>query len=79
VRHQVPVRADYIAQLQAEMVRELPTRSRREKDAFTALDVREKAWRFMNWQSRRIHPHPRQINNQWLRRPTRRAGQQARR
>ena len=62
VRHQVPVRADYIAQLQAEMVRELPARSRREKDAFTALDVHEQAWRFMNWQSRRVHPHPRQIN-----------------
>lgn len=62
VRHQVPVRADYIAQLQAEMVRELPTRSGREKNAFTALDVQEQAWRFMNWQSRRVHPHPRQIN-----------------
>jgi len=43
--------------LQAEMVRVLPTRSRRERDAFTALDVHEQAWRFMNWQSRRECPN----------------------
>ena len=59
---QVPLRADYIAQVQAEMVRVLPTQSTREKDAFAALDVHEQAWRFMNWQSRRVHPHPRQVN-----------------
>jgi len=62
LRHHAPVRVDYIAQLQAEMVRVLPTRSRQERDAFTALDVHEQAWRFMNWQSRLVHPHPRQIN-----------------
>lgn len=62
VRRHVPAPANYIAQLQAEMARMLPTRSEREKDAFAALDVHEQAWRFMNWQSRFVHPHPRQIN-----------------
>lgn len=53
---------DYLAQLQAEMLRAILTRSRREKDAFAALDVNEQAWRFMNWQSRLVHPHPREVN-----------------
>lgn len=61
-RYHLSARADYIAQLQAEMVRVLSARSRRERDTFAALDVREQAWRFMNWQSRLVHPHPRQIN-----------------
>ncbi|MGB8843468.1 MAG: hypothetical protein WCC64_20625 [Aliidongia sp.] len=56
------IRTDYITQLRTEILRVLPTRSRRERDAFAALDVSEQAWRFMNWQSRLIHPHPRQIN-----------------
>ncbi len=56
------VRADYVAQFQDEMVRMLPTRGGREKDAFAALDVHEQALRFMNWQSRLVHPHPRQVN-----------------
>ncbi len=60
--HRVPVRTDYIAQLKDEMVLRLPTKSRREKEAFAALDVREQAWRFLNWQSRLVHPHPRQLN-----------------
>ena len=51
-----------LSRLQAEMLRAIPTRSRREKDAFAALDVHEQAWRFMNWQSRLVHPHPRQVN-----------------
>jgi hypothetical protein len=54
--------ADYFAQLQIEMVRVLPTRSMREKEAFAALRIDEQAWRFMNWQSRLVHPHPRQVN-----------------
>jgi hypothetical protein len=58
----VTVRADYFAQLQAEMVHVLPTQSRREKTAFAALDLHEQAWRFMNWQSRLVHPHPRHVN-----------------
>jgi hypothetical protein len=33
----------------------------REKDAFASLDVREQVWRFMNWQSRLVHPHPREV------------------
>ena len=53
---------DYLEQLSTEMVRILPTRSRREKEAFAALDVDEQAWRFLNWQSRLVHPHPRQVN-----------------
>ena len=53
---------DYFAQLQAEMMRVLPTRSTRERDAFAGLDVGEQAWRFMNWQSRLVHPHSRQMN-----------------
>ncbi len=53
---------DFLNQLSTEMVRILPTRSRREKDAFAALDVDEQAWRFLNWQSRLVHPHPRQVN-----------------
>jgi len=56
------VHIDYVAQLRDEMVRALPTQSRREKDAFAALDVHQQAWRFMNWQSRLVHPHPRQVN-----------------
>src|SRR5271165_2006274 len=54
--------ADYLAELRAEMLRVIPTRSRREKDAFATLDLNEQAWRFMNWQSRLVHPHPRQVN-----------------
>ncbi len=57
-----PAEASYTAQLQAEMLRVLPTQSRREKDVFAALDIHEQAWRFMNWQSRLVHPHPRQVN-----------------
>ena len=53
---------DFLYQLSAEMIRLLPTRSRREKDAFAALDIDEQAWRFLNWQSRLVHPHPRQVN-----------------
>ena len=53
---------DYIGQLKSEMVRVLPTRSSREKDAFARLCVDEQAWRFLNWQSRLVHPHPRQVN-----------------
>ena len=53
---------DFLAQLSTEMNRILPTRSRREKDAFAALDVHEQTWRFLNWQSRLVHPHPRQVN-----------------
>ena len=56
------MKANYLAQFQAEMARVLPTRSRREKDAFAALNLDEQAWRFMNWQSRLVHPHPRQVN-----------------
>jgi hypothetical protein len=52
----------YLSQMQSEMQRLLPTRSRREKYAFAALPVDEQAWRFMNWLSRRVHPHPRQVN-----------------
>lgn len=52
---------DFLDQLRAEMCRVLPTRSTREKEAFAALDVGEQAWRFLNWQSRRVHPHPRQV------------------
>ena len=44
------------------MSRVLPVRSTREKIAFAELDIREKAWRFLNWQSRLVHPHPRQVN-----------------
>lgn len=55
-------KTDYFAQLRAEMVRVLPTRSDREKSAFAALNLDEQAWRFMNWQSRLVHPHPRQVN-----------------
>ncbi|MGD0108567.1 MAG: hypothetical protein ABSC06_31685 [Rhodopila sp.] len=62
VRRAVPVRADYIAQFQDEMVRVLPTLSEQEKNAFRLLDAQEQAWRFMNRQSRLVHPHPRQIN-----------------
>jgi hypothetical protein len=51
----------YLAQMQSEMLRLLPTASRREKDAFAALGVDEQAWRFMNWLSRLVHPHPRQV------------------
>lgn len=54
--------ADYLSQMQSEMLRLLPTRSKREKDAFAALAVEEQAWRFMNWLARRVHPHPRQVN-----------------
>ena len=53
---------DFLDQLSTEMVRVLPTRSRREKEAFAALDVGEQAWRFLNWKSRLVHPHPRQVN-----------------
>lgn len=53
---------DFIDQLRKEMVRVLPTHSTREKNAFAALDVGEQAWRFLNWQSRLVHPHPRQVN-----------------
>lgn len=56
------MQANYFEKFQAEMVRVLPTRSTREKEAFAALDVDEQAWRFMNWQSRLVHPHPRQVN-----------------
>lgn len=58
----MPSQPDYIAQFRAELVQYLPTRSTREKDAFAALDMPEQAWRFMNWLSRGVHPHPRQIN-----------------
>jgi len=58
----MPLRTDYIPLLQAEMVRVLPTRSTREKNAFAALDVHEQTWRFLNWQSRLVHPHARQVN-----------------
>ncbi len=44
------------------MLRVLPMRSKRVKEAFATLDVHEQAWRFMNWQSRLVHPHPRQVN-----------------
>ncbi len=53
---------DHLDRLRTEMVRVLPTRSTRERDAFAALGVGEQAWRFMNWQSRLVHPHPRQVN-----------------
>lgn len=44
------------------MIRVLPTRSRRELSAFAALGVRDQVCCFMNWQSRLVHPHPRQVN-----------------
>ena len=53
---------DFIAQFRAEMVRVLPTRSLQEKAAFAALDVQEQTWRFMNWLSRLVHPHPREVH-----------------
>ena len=56
------MRSNYFDEFRAEMSRVLPTRSRKEKEAFAALDVHEQAWRFMNWQSRLVHPHPRQVN-----------------
>ena len=52
---------NYLAQFQAEILRVLPTRSVREKDAFLKLELREQAWRFLNWQSRLVHPHPRKV------------------
>jgi hypothetical protein len=52
----------YLSLMQLEMIRLLPTRSKREKDAFAALKVKEQAWRFMNWLGRRVHAHPRQVN-----------------
>lgn len=61
-RSRMNIFLDYNAQLRDEMVRVLPTRGKREKDAFAALDIREQAWRFLNWQSRLVHPHPREIN-----------------
>lgn len=54
--------ADFVAELQAEMIRVLPTRGDREKSAFARLGVDEQAWRFMNWLSRAVHPHPREMN-----------------
>lgn len=59
---QLPNPVDYVAMLQAEMVRVLPPQSQREKDAFAKLDAREQALRFLNWQSRLVHPHSRQVN-----------------
>jgi hypothetical protein len=56
------MQANYFEKFQAEMARVLPTRSTREKVAFAALDVHEQAWRFLNWQSRLVHPHARQVN-----------------
>lgn len=53
---------DFLEQLRTKMVCTLPTRSKREKEAFSALDVNEQAWRFLNWLSRLVHPHPRQVN-----------------
>ncbi len=43
------------------MVQELPTRGPAEKAVFAALDVTEQAWRFLNWQSRLVHAHPRRV------------------
>ncbi|MBN9509764.1 MAG: hypothetical protein J0I21_11720 [Alphaproteobacteria bacterium] len=57
-----PFMPDFFVQLQAEMVRALPVRSLREKKAFATLSLDEQTWRFMNWQSRLVHPHPRQVN-----------------
>ena len=54
--------SNFLGQFRAEMLRVLPTRSNREKEAFAALDLQEQAWRFMNWQSRLVHPHRRQVN-----------------
>ena len=55
------VQTSYLSQMQSEMCSRLPTHSRREKQAFAALAVDEQAWRFMNWLSRLVHPHPRQL------------------
>ena len=53
---------DFLNQASNEMIRVLLTRSKREKEAFAALDVGEQVWRFLNWQSRLVHPHRRQVN-----------------
>lgn len=54
-------RAAIEASMRDEMVRILPTRSERERQAFLALSTDEMLARFFNWQSRLVHPHPRRV------------------
>lgn len=47
--------------LRLAMVRALPTRSRRDAEAFASLELRDMLVRFLAWESRLVHPHPRRV------------------
>ena len=53
--------SDFRADLRRAIIEALPTRGLEEQEAFASLDIVEQTWRFLNWQSRLVHPHPRQI------------------